>query len=250
MRKSISGYIVAVFGPLASNLLGHFMTNAPGWIFRLASWICIVAGILLILINDPAFSKLRDMRKHSVPSVITICFAIIVIGVSGWWFFVVQKPVSPSPPKVLQLLFQKDFPLASKLHHEFDFKIDKTGRICKVDAQEYLDFKEKSKFLGFYIPASLETIAICKTIADDHYKIMEVIERTNKKTGSSYMKDSATLLSDLVFTHLIYLYHEHYLSIKERAELEDYYKEKHLSVQFRGMEYAEVAGRGLRHKKK
>ena len=56
-----TGALLSLFGPLAVIVLERLMGGAPAWVWRLAAFLCFIAGWAIVLLNDPvkAQAKLR-----------------------------------------------------------------------------------------------------------------------------------------------------------------------------------------------
>jgi hypothetical protein len=159
----------------------------------------------------------------------------------------------PHPPNVplkhldaqptLYSLFKHDFDSTVRISGPFTVKEKDTNKtIAEFDAQIYMDFPARSKFIGVYFPRTTpdETVKQCELFADYLQGIlgMQMPEATSAFVGEEMMSSK-----DLIFSGRVFIYHEDSLSLEQRASLEVLYKSKNLSVQFRGPDY--LAGRIL-----
>jgi hypothetical protein len=149
---------------------------------------------------------------------------------------IVPNQASPS----LHELFKTDF--NTLLRQSIEMKANlSNGKTITLYATEYFDFQGKSKFIGFYIPASgpisNSSYIACGLISEEYKKTMDNIESSTIITGGFVGDSQQTSSKDLSFSGRIYIYHDDVLSLQQLATLEKIYQSKGLSVVFRGNEY-------------
>ena len=113
--------------------------------------------------------------------------------------------------------------------------------LLEVDAQVYSDYESGSKFVGFWIPVSMDTPAICQALADQCKVVMQKIDdallHSEGYPGRRGVGEHTVKNEDLRFTGRVFIYHEADMFPSEIEDLRAYYKQRGLSVQFRGLAY-------------
>jgi len=110
----------------------------------------------------------------------------------------------------------------------------------KITIRQYMDFSQsKSSFFSVYIPnvASSDTFDIAALIANRMPTILTKTEGMWPLEFACPIESRKTKRSDLVFTGMIYLYHESDFSNQQKADLERIYENEGLRVDFRGPAY-------------
>jgi hypothetical protein len=104
------------------------------------------------------------------------------------------------------------------------------------------DFAARSKFLEFFFDIKVppaEMFDACTYIANNYQQFINFQESLVDIKGQWPGDTSVTHLSEMVFSRRIFVYYENPdFSLQQKAALEVVYKDKDLSVQFRGEEYA------------
>jgi hypothetical protein len=146
------------------------------------------------------------------------------------------NPVKEEKPPSLVDLFKNDFPNVMKAFDENRVGVQfQNGEVVHIATQVYLDFPAKTQFVGFYIPASGKTVAASLQLVNGVHDAMDWL-RKNQTLRAGYRGETTTL-DELVFSGRVFLYHEDFLSITDKANIIKAYKQKHYDVQFRGPEY-------------
>lgn len=120
-----------------------------------------------------------------------------------------QTPQDVTEPELpsLEKLFKREFAMFLRASNERNFSTEdaKGKRTTKIIEQIYFDFQGKSKFLGFYVPPSLDAYDMCVFLSDGYKTIIkEVNSKTEVKSGH-VAELSQTSSKDLVFTGRIYI---------------------------------------------
>jgi hypothetical protein len=104
------------------------------------------------------------------------------------------------------------------------------------------DFSAMSKFLEFFLERALppkDALDICVFIADHYQDFIDTANSEVDIAGRWPTDTSATHLKDMVFSKRIFIYYENPdFSLEQKGSLEVLYKQKGLSISFRGAEYA------------
>lgn len=165
-------------------------------------------------------------RQRSAPNGVTAQSSEVAEG----------TPAKKTSPPTLRKLFESDFGNTLRATETINvttevppaFSMAFTGR-------QYFNFKERSKFLGIFVPASPNTYRLCELFLDN-YKVAFNIGAGAKIFVGMAGEDSKTP-ADLIFTKQIYIYHESELTIEQKANLIKLYRSKDLVVVFRGFDY-------------
>ncbi len=146
-------------------------------------------------------------------------------------------------PPTLSDLFNGDFSNAARVaDKEFDFKWS-DGTASHIKPQTYLDFPAKTEFIGFYVSASkieseTKSFNACLQLAEAVEQIIDDLPKHHDFTGG-YIGERTTL-RELTFSGRVFLYHEDFLSIPQKADIIKAYSRRGLDVQFRGPDYLAI----------
>jgi hypothetical protein len=137
-------------------------------------------------------------------------------------------------------LFENDFSDVMKARRDYTFRDKRTHKEVIITRQLYLDYGQKVKFVGFFVPSSgrkdRETRDACSFLAG-HYEIGFELEQ--EILGSVALGQSTQVLgpTELAFMGRVYIYHEDLLSVQERAQIEKQFRSHGVSVVLRGPAY-------------
>jgi hypothetical protein len=112
--------------------------------------------------------------------------------------------------------------------------------------QLYINMREGSKFLGFYVPvqsndpdeASSRTLSLCKALPLQLPRILQELESLQLTIPSA--SGSTVRSNDLLLSGRIYIYHEDFIPPPDLGDLVRQYEGMKLSVEFRGTDYLQV----------
>jgi hypothetical protein len=79
--------------------LERHMTNAPEWIWQLLSFLCICAGIVIVILYEPIYLRLKSPKTAPFLSTLIISISVAILFGSMWWFFVVQGKANTKKQK-------------------------------------------------------------------------------------------------------------------------------------------------------
>jgi hypothetical protein len=218
----------------------------------------LILGWLVISLSVYRHRFFEDRsRLVQVIGNLTVCGSVgLILGVL--WGLLVPAPaqigistpvLQPSPTATIATksdqtekaptltdLFKSDLPSLMKVTDKDTVGIQwQKGDVLHITTQVYLDFDAKTQFVGFYIPSSERTYLASLQLVN---AVQDAIERLrkNQRIRAGY-GDEGTTLDELVFSGRVFLYHEDFLSITEKADIIKAYKQRHYDVQFRGPEY-------------
>ncbi len=158
------------------------------------------------------------------------------------------RPSSPSPAPSPTVVPESD--LVPDLHKQYltDYKGMKFGfdKVLQspdgtvkstINVQINLDHQAKSKFLSVYIPHVPSTYDVCKSLPELHKTFLadgDTVRSDMQMPGDATVSSSR----DMIFTGVIYIYHEDRLTLEELGSLENLFKAQKLFVHFRDTNYA------------
>ena len=198
-----------------------------------------------LLAHTPVFRRFRTHAWRTHLITLLSVFAIGgVLATSLWLIVAPREDNSSSPtaaptrdePQTLHNLFSHDFPYLA-LGSSAEIRDSKGAVISTIEYKVWQDPATNSKFLSVYVPKSSDTFGICHSIADRYEAFFDKFQSLEVKQGNAVDLSNSDS-SDLVFTGKIYIYYEDELSLGQLGQLDDYYKSKHLTAQFRGMAYS------------
>lgn len=216
---------------LASIALSGKLSISASYIFLLVAWIVGCFGIY----RSGLFSDWHMLLGVWL-------FLGSALAFTGSWLqpsipLAKSKPemVKPSAAPTLSDLFKSDFPNVMKFSDDRIGVQWKNGDVLPIKSQVYADFPAKTLFVGYYIASSPKTYEACLRLAD---AVKETIESLSKRVAvRAGYRDQSNRLEELTFSGRALVYHEDFLSIKQKAAIIDAYTAKNLDVQFRGPDY-------------
>lgn len=123
------------------------------------------------------------------------------------------------------------------------------GTATKITSQVYMDFDARTKFAGFYVPrppppstdiSGQTTFSACMKLIEMD-AAQTAFERTSASVGIQMGRnEQMTNLQELVFSGRVFIYHEDFLSIPQKAEIIRVSQLKGIAVEFRGSDYLGV----------
>ena len=149
----------------------------------------------------------------------------------------VSKGLNPKKEDITLLyLFEHDFGerlLSSQSEEVFTSQKDNTE--VRIKVRTFFDFEAQNKFIAFYIPPNPNTFDLCMSLVDEYKNIFTSDEAIKVETSHPGLQPVSK--SDLKFSGRVFIYHEYHLFEAQKRKIFDLYKEKGLSVQFRGTDY-------------
>jgi hypothetical protein len=224
-------------------------------------WLLVIAGLMVFLfdvrierghvaVGSPM--SLRQRWKRMWPQYLMVVAGILFfVGLVAFLQQNVNPPETPGKtatagpaqaPLTLQSLFTNDFPDTSRYEIGVQLTLA-NGHTLEIQAKRFIHFASRSKFMGFYVPPSPDTYAICEYLTDGYKESLQHMDSTFKVNGQVLGESGRTSSDDLIFSNRIFIYHEDYLSPEQVGSLIGAYRAKGLDVKFRSQEY--VVNRNL-----
>lgn len=236
--------MLAVAGPLA------FDVPRAVWqvIFVIGALITIgSAGFLIYEYREFA----RNKRLIPLLSIVVCGLGFIVFG--GYYFWPFLAPEGPrigeasekhaESPKSLHDLYKSDFSNFEKLSNDVTAQIIQSdgtfANNISFGASIYFDYVANSKFYSFYIPKSPDnqSFNLCTHLAKEYPSIIKKLSDSVLSSLKARPSEPSIPSVDLTFSGRIYLYQEDELNFRQKAELEDLFKENGARMIFRGLDY-------------
>lgn len=144
-------------------------------------------------------------------------------------------------PPTLTTLFKSDFSVL-KLTRDNTITCP-NGTVRAIKQQVYLDFDAKVDYVGFLIlgsgnPTDSEDTFQIGKLLSDHVQDTLNLAKDHIATDLSFGRGTAS--TELAFSGRVFIYHEDFLSVEQRAELTNIYRSKNCSVEFRGPDYLAI----------
>jgi hypothetical protein len=147
------------------------------------------------------------------------------------------------PPTLLEL-FTRDFPNTMKVADDsVVIQWKDTGGMLHIKRQLYLDFPARAKFVGFYIPTSgrpfddTAAAVACIRLAEDDAVQKALIDIPKKTIITGGSTEQMTNAEDLTFSGRVFLYHDDFLSIPQKAAILQAFAAKKYDVTFMGTDH-------------
>jgi hypothetical protein len=89
MRAAIIGLLWTAFAIFLLPLIqGRLMDEAPGWVWRIIYFACILVGVAVVLASDPVWPRISRPQERAplIGLAIIAVSAAIVLG-AAWWIF-------------------------------------------------------------------------------------------------------------------------------------------------------------------
>ncbi len=219
----LSGTLIIVCGVLAG-AFGSDQSHFPMVLF------------VFLSISIALFDFFRHMPLKRRWHYFTL-LTVIVFLFCGFWEIQYSKPsffFTSKKPKTLLDLFKNDFSALIKFGEDLAVTNTKIGQIT-IKSQVYLDFPSQAIFIGFYIPNTPHTYAVCVSLSDHYNKALDLKKRIMAEASATGLQPVNT--SELKFSGRVFIYHETPLFEQERRELFALYQSKGLAPQFRDYHY-------------
>ena len=144
-----------------------------------------------------------------------------------------KQSISPSTKTLLDL-FKNDFSNLLRAGQDIAM-MNKDISLTTIKSQAYLDFTSQTIFIGYYIPDTPQTYAICVYLSNNYKTALDLTKHVMAEESSTGLQPVNT--SELKFSGRVFLYHETPLFEEQRRALFALYKSKGLSPQFRDYHY-------------
>jgi hypothetical protein len=246
----------------AFGILGVALQLSGFQSLRLAIVLFVVAIILFLLPLVPGSVNL--MRRAGVHLHVkfgligvlaTLGSLLVVIGRAGWGLLhavlsITHGPLNSRTPTITPAqaaqeivptvhdLYEKDFPSLVNLTYHTQLNSVAEGTKVDIDVKISHDFASNSKFMSVYIPPSRSTFDVCASLPKLYANFLAEAAAQESVGTMDPAEPLPRRSENLTFTGMIYLYYEDELSLAQLANLEELYRTNHLSVQFRGQQYA------------
>jgi len=229
VRRTVSGGLFALYAAILS---GAWFSTGD---------LLVISGALIFSTGIAWFGIATSTELSSRAKLLACAGALIVSGAVGYVIYTHYHP-GPQQFKTLRQLFDTDF--GNTFRHSADVTITdsdkKTGKELyhtTIRRTSYLDFPAKASYLGIYIPATPATGEICRYVADNAKNILDDMLKEVAVNFRGQAENRSTNLNDLTFTGRVYIYTEWELTTAQKANLEEYFQVKGLSVEFRSLDY-------------
>jgi len=193
-------------------------------------------------INEWRIKHQRNPLPKIPPRVFVLMAATPLMGIALYC----ERPITPidiaSSPKLtdrpdLVSMFVRDLrpPLGFEVRGCTDY--DEADRKGMTYYKIIGDVPANSKFLSFYIPKSQYSLRIIESIADEYNEWIVPVENTLHVHNHVQGNTSPVESQDMVFSNVIYVYHEDSLDAVQIGTLTKKYNDKKLTLQLRGFSY-------------
>ncbi|HLL72316.1 MAG TPA: hypothetical protein VK363_12820 [Pyrinomonadaceae bacterium] len=226
------------------------MSIATQALFAVAAIGAIVIGILLY------YHKQTPTVWVTFASILAVTLAFCLQWQEGIWkaqqtaksappptLTAASSPTPLEPPKTLHDYFITDF--NQWLNADYvvpinliDTQTSSITPVTIVKTKLCLDFDANNKFLVFYIPNNPDTYNVCIALANQYKEIVAMPDKVGLVESRNPGDARKISSKELTFSGRVFIYHEQTLLQDELDKLVPIYKQKGLSPQFRGIEYA------------
>ena len=220
----LAAFIVALWS--VAQAIEYFLEKSPNWFISVTQW-------------------RRTHRRIFLALVFSLC-TLVAIGVVVWGlpFFVSkttdkgETTVSIKQPRTIKEHFENDFPEYMKIGNVATATHADGSPPAVIPWSVYYDFPKQAKFISLFVPDCDTTFGDCKFLTEYIHEFLEKVEK-DVSTSELSPGDSDPIESkDVRFTGRVYIYHEGNLTVSEKGKLSDFYKERGMSVQLRGTDFA------------
>jgi hypothetical protein len=134
-------------------------------------------------------------------------------------------------------LFEQDFAQSVRFGNATPFNLnDPSGRRHTLIGRVLMHPEAHSYFVAWYIGESGGNYDLCTLLSTNYLAIAQVL----RKSGFSIMLPgdvNATTMNDMVFTELVYIYHQDVISQDQQTKLRSLFDRNGASLVLRGPEY-------------
>jgi hypothetical protein len=211
----------------------------PSKAFNLLSALFLVCGTTVLPIGIKMYLlQPRNQKAVSKPSPPESNEGIRFVG--GYNIRTPDLTVPKAPdPITLHWLFTEDFP--QYWISRIDTRIIAEGKENAIESAIFLDFPERSRFIGFYLPIGIDTYRVCKAIPDVVGSVLAHFDLNTEFSANNIFDKSQTKLADLASTGRVYVYYEGSpLTLQEAAELDTLFSGHHFGLVLRGADWLKL----------
>jgi hypothetical protein len=198
-------------------------------------------------LQQPERAKALDAGDKSLMWWISaVPISLIMLGIIGTAYGDYKRYFYPTwpPPFPLKPADPESFDMDSLLTFEFpnavsigtDVEVRGTAAKTILKFQTRQDLSARAEFYLAYIPKSEATYELCQLILAE-YKELRNSSRAGKSYQRKFGRDYPVVNEDLPFTGTIYIYHESPLTEDQRRQLWQQFKEKGVTVFFKGPDH-------------
>lgn len=211
-------------------------------------------GLLLTIPDTRAYfvdSAVYVYREWSAAFPRLSLIVVMAIGAAvfgGIWLLLPNlEPSRLQPgnnrPATLRQLFENDWPDLPAYYSVSILAVAGDARAHDINLAWRLngDFSARSKFLAFFLDSSIspqDAVEIFASIARDYQQFINATNSNVDIAGKWPTDTSLTHMSEMAFSNRIFIYYANpELSLAQKDSVESLFREKGLSVQFRGDDY-------------
>jgi hypothetical protein len=132
-------------------------------------------------------------------------------------------------------LFKTDFKQTLKLKSPFTVLVN--GHQNPAWEQVYLDHDALAWFVGYFVPHGSATEVLCRFFADHYQETYDRASKAYQVDAGQAGQPELIKMTDLHFAGRVVIYYEDFLSARQIADIEDWYKARGLFVTMLGPDY-------------
>jgi len=125
----------------------------------------------------------------------------------------------------------------SAWRYGFKAKSNRTGATTEVEYSVINQTQRGSELLMFYIPYTSETYTVCSSLSGVYQQALDGDLGGGVETSKVPGDSEQTTSKNLVFSKMIYVYHETYLSLEQTIAVRDAFKKHGVTVILRSSDY-------------
>ena len=134
MQQAIGGLIV-LLGLIAPLVLDRFASAAPEWVLRLATVAMIAAGAAVVVLSEPAWSRLIAYRRFPFLSTLIVSSVSAVLLGAAWLFLIAGWWPKSSEPSIRLKYSSQQIVEVSNVpgNHNETLNLDNVATMVHVD---------------------------------------------------------------------------------------------------------------------
>lgn len=225
------GYVVRLVQLASFATLTAMGTSVLGLLFTIGS--AFIPAYTAWKISNKSRRAVRSVWRNSIrPGLIGL---LVVWSVVFLCELILIQPENLSIITVHQL-YKDDFPQAS-IGLSDTITNQKTGEKTNVESKVVLDFPSNSKFIVVYIPlmGAERAFMVCKVFSQRFQQIFD--GSSNVQMAMGLPGEEMMRSRDLRFSRRVFIYYEDDLTLQQRDQIDQLYRQNDIVVQLRGTDY-------------
>jgi hypothetical protein len=203
--------------------------HVPWYLWQAILWV----GLVLIGVAVTTLLSLHLSRRQWAYCI----FGVLLLAIASAAWYCETLP-DTTPLSLAEIYITDQFAgMVLPVREDININADNAVLLAHFIATKYYNFNANAYYFSLYMPHSKYTFDICAYVARTFQNSI-LHQFSWLEAGSRVPGDSAAMSqSEMIFTGRVYLYVKDDLTPEQIGELHSIYKQNHLYMEFRGVEY-------------